>query len=86
MQTPKSQTARRHLLQGLLQVAVALHHSSTGNAHGYQVLMSKGLAHLEQNGVAEEAVKLGCQLDIGDSSHSWAAFIKTVKQCNTKNT
>lgn len=81
MQTPVSQAAQRHLLQGLLQVAVAFHHQSVGNAHGFQVLLSKGVAHLEQSGVAEAADKHGCHAESGD----WVGFLTVLKQLLAKN-
>ncbi|MBY0450400.1 MAG: DUF309 domain-containing protein [Cyanobacteria bacterium] len=92
MQTPVSQTAQRHLLQGLLQVAVAFHHHASGNVHGFQVLLSKGVAHLEQDGVDREAEKyaeaekycetekIGCPAEVSDRPRDWAAFIKAVKR------
>jgi hypothetical protein len=41
---------RRSALQGVIQLAVALHHLAHGNARGAASLVTKGRAHLERDG------------------------------------
>lgn len=41
---------RRCALQGVIQLAVALHHLGHGNARGAASLVAKGRAHLERDG------------------------------------
>ena len=42
-----SEGAARHLYQGILQIAVALHHWKKGNFGGAMSLMKSGLEHLD---------------------------------------
>ena len=42
----------RDFYQGLLQIAVGLHHASRGNAKGASSLLERGLAHLGASGPA----------------------------------
>ena len=39
--------AEKRFLQGLIQIAVALHHHSTGNLKGAQSLLKRGCKNLE---------------------------------------
>jgi len=39
--------AEKRFLQGLIQIAVALHHHSTGNLRGAQSLLQRGCRNLE---------------------------------------
>jgi hypothetical protein len=46
----------RSALQGLIQVAVAMHHLANGNARGARAALAKGRANLERYGAALPAV------------------------------
>lgn len=50
---------RKLFLHGLIQVAAAFHHYTHGNSAGFQSLLEKGCAKLENFGAEAEGVDLG---------------------------
>lgn len=53
---------RRSALQGVIQLAVALHHLAHGNARGAASLVAKGREHLERDGAALAEVDVSATL------------------------
>ncbi len=52
----ESHGARHAYLQGLIQVAVALHHAGTGNLRGTKKLFASALGYLERGAEAADEV------------------------------
>ncbi len=52
----EAQGARHPYLQGLIQVAAAMHHASNGNLRGMKKLFASGLAYLEKGREAADEV------------------------------
>jgi len=52
----EAQGPRHPYLQGLIQVAAALHHASNGNLRGMKKLFASGLAYLEKGREAADEV------------------------------
>jgi predicted metal-dependent hydrolase len=70
----ESQPADKKALQGLVQVAVAFHHYSTGNLQGANSVLARALANLRE-GSKEESdgknEKLGIDDDCAASLQAW---------------
>jgi uncharacterized protein len=69
----RAEGAERVGLQGLIQVAVALHHRDTGNREGALSLLTEGLAKLEACGAALPLGLRDWTRALGDVLAAWRA-------------
>ena len=63
----------RKFLQGLIQIAVALHHHSTGNVVGCQSLLKRGLGNLAHYPDLHFGLKLG---SFRDEVEQWRSALE----------
>lgn len=64
----------RRFLQGLIQIAVALHHHSTGNLIGARSLLARGASKLEPLPPSLENLRVG---ELRASAEQWLAHLST---------